>query len=143
MITTGFTIEFCGTYLHVHLAAGYEISPEGMHELWTELASASKTHNCRNVLAEGFMPSRRMNMAGAYISGEQIAQSIVGLSLACYFKGYKADELTDFFKTVARNRGTMVEFFSDREEAFRWLGIRSANGQTADQPGNGVPQFLM
>jgi hypothetical protein len=144
MRNTSFKIEFYGTYIYVHLASGYEISPESMNQLWTDLAKASILYNCRHVFAEGFMPSRRMNMAGAFISGEQVAQSIAGLSLACFFEGYRADELTEFFKTVARNRGAMVEFFASREEAFRWLGIRPPGEQAARSKDNGgVTQFLL
>jgi hypothetical protein len=116
-------MEFCGTYIHVRLTPGYEISSESMYRLWTDLAGFIRTCNCHRVLAEGLMPSRRMNMAGAFISGERITQAVSGLMMACYFEGYKADELTEFFKTVSRNRGASIEFFSEREEACRWLGV--------------------
>jgi hypothetical protein len=83
-------------------------------------------------------------MAGAFISGEQISQSVSGLLMACYFQGYKADELTEFFKTVARNRGTSVEFFSDLEEALRWLGLGSYGEQPAEGSGNGsMTQYFL
>jgi len=143
MSNTNFTMEFCGTYIHVRLNPGYEISSESMHRLWTDLAGFIHNCNCRRVLAEGLMPSRRMNMAGAFISGEQISQAVSGLSMACYFQGYKADELTEFFKTVSRNRGVSIEFFSDREEACRWLGIWPCGELPAGGPGNeSVPQFF-
>lgn len=143
-MNTNFKIAYCSTYLHVQLDPGFEICPESMSRLWAELADASYLYNCRNILAEGLLPSRRMNMAGAFVSGEQLSKSVAGLILACYFEGYKADELTEFFKTVARNRGTMVEFFSTREEAFLWLGIHPSNDQPAGkQDDGGVTQYLM
>jgi hypothetical protein len=92
MMNTNFTMEFCGTYIYVRLTPGYEISSESMYRLWTDLAVFSRTYACRRVLAEGLMPSRRMNMAGAFISGEQVSQCVSGLLMACYFQGYKADE---------------------------------------------------
>jgi hypothetical protein len=137
MMNTNFTMEFCGTYIHVRLTPGYEISSESMYRLWTDLAAFSRTYECRRVLAEGLMPNRRMNMAGAFISGEQVAKCVSGLLMACYFQGYTADELTEFFKTVARNRGTSVEFFSDREEAFQWLGIGPLGEKSPEGFGNG------
>ena len=144
MIGTGFKITFFGTYLHVQLDPGFVICPESMSRLWSELAEASNACDCRNILAEGLTPSRRMNMAGAFVSGDQLSKSVAGLVLACYFEGYKADELTEFFKTVSRNRGTMVEFFSAREEAFRWLGVSSSDGQPVGKPHNGgISQYLM
>jgi hypothetical protein len=144
IMSTNFKIAFYSTYLHVQLEPGFEICPESMSRLWSELAEASHLYNCRNILAEGLLPSRRMNMAGAFVSGDQLSKSVAGLILACYFEGYKADELTEFFKTVARNRGTMVEFFSTREEAFRWLDIRPSDDLPAGKQGNGsVTQYLM
>jgi hypothetical protein len=143
IMSTNFTMEFCSTYIHVRLTPGYEISPESMYRLWTDLAGFSRAYACHRVLAEGLMPSRRMNMAGAFISGEQVSQSVSGLMMACYFDGYKADELTEFFKTVARNRGTSVEFFSDREEAYQWLGIGPFGEQSSEGSGNGgVTQYI-
>jgi hypothetical protein len=144
IMSTNFKIAFFGTFVHVQLDPGFEISPESMSRLWAELAEACNTYNCRIILAEGLLPSRRMNMAGAFVSGEQLARSVAGLTMACYFEGYKADELTEFFKTVARNRGTMVEFFSAREEAFKWLGVSPSNGQPAGKSGTGgVAQYLI
>jgi len=144
MIGTNFKISFFGTYLHVQLDPGFVICPESMSRLWSDLAEASNAYDCRNILAEGLTPSRRMNMAGAFVSGDQLSKSVAGLMLACYFEGYKADELTEFFKTVSRNRGTMVEVFSTREEAFRWLDVRPSNDQTAGKNGGGgVTQYLI
>jgi hypothetical protein len=123
-------MEFCSTYIHVRLTPGYEISWESMCRLWTDLAGFIHTYDCHRVLAEGFMPSRQMNMSGAFISGKQVSQTVSGLLMACYFEGYKADELTEFFKTVARNRGTSIEFFSNLEEACQWLGVGPGGEQS-------------
>jgi len=143
-MNTNFAIEFCGTYIHVRLTPGYEISSESMNRLWIDLGEFIRTYNCHRVLAEGLMPSRRMNMAGAFISGEQISQAVSGLLMACFFDGYKADELTEFFKTVARNRGTSIEFFSNRDEALQWLGMGPYGEQAAGGSGNGgVTQFIL
>jgi hypothetical protein len=115
-----------------------------MYRLWTDLAEFIRIYKCRRVLSEGLMPSRRMNMAGAFVSGEQISQSVSGLLMACYFEGYQPDELTEFFKTVVRNRGASIEFFSDREEAMQWLGIGSEGEQTTGRSeNNGVTQFML
>jgi len=39
-------------------------------------------------------------------------------------RNYVPGELSDFFKTVARNRCVNVEFFSNRPDALTWLGFR-------------------
>ena len=143
-MNTKFSIQFCGTYLHVQLDQGFEICPESMTNLWEALAEASRLYNCRYVYSEGLMPNRRMNMAGAFVSGDLLSQSVAGLKMACYFEGYEADELTEFFKVVARNRGTLVDFFSTREEAYLWLGVRLPDDQKSGNPGiDQVKQFLL
>ncbi len=144
MASTSFKVSFNGTYIHVQLDPGFEISPETMTRIYAEVAEASRLYNCRNVYSEGIMPSRRMNMAAAFVSGDQVSHTVAGMRMACYFKGYHADELTDFFKTVARNRGTMVEFFTTQEEAFRWLGVQPPGEEPERQPDNGnVTQYLL
>ena len=56
--------------------------------------------------------------------GYLYARLVPGLAMACFVQGHVPDEQTEFFKTAAMNRGVRVEFFSNREEALRWLGIR-------------------
>jgi len=46
--------------------------------------------------------------------------------MACLVQGHVPDNQTEFFKVAAMNRGVRVEFFRDRNEALRWLGIRRA-----------------
>ncbi|MBN2763747.1 MAG: hypothetical protein JXR41_11700 [Bacteroidales bacterium] len=143
-MSTNFAIAFCNTYIHVKLDPDFVISTESMNKLWLRLAEASSLYNCQHIFAEGLMPSRRMDMAGAFVSGDKLAQSIAGLYMACFFEGYETDELTEFFKTVARNRGAMVEFFNTREEAFRWLGINLPQENHPGEPNNNhVTYFLM
>jgi hypothetical protein len=139
-----FTLDFRGTYIHVQHVPGFIISPEGMNRLYLALAKACKHFKCNRVFAEGAAVSRQMNMAGAFDSGAQITEYIAGISLACFLEGYKTDELTEFFKTVASNRGARVEFFSDREEAFHWLGVRPAGKLPAGRSDDGgVTHFLL
>ena len=143
-MNTDFTLDFRGTYIHVQHAQGYIITPESMNRLYLALAKACKHFKCTRVFAEGASVTRQLNMTGAFDSGTQVAEYIAGLSMACFLEGYKTDELTEFFKTVARNRGANVEFFSDREEAFRWLGVLPVSkkpGVKSDN--NGVTQFFL
>jgi hypothetical protein len=51
-----------------------------------------------------------------------MARLLPGLSVACCFRGYTADEQTQFFRTAAMNRGVRVEFFQDLNSALKWLG---------------------
>ena len=144
IMNTDFTLDFRGTYIHVQHAPDYVITPEGMNRLYQALAKACRHYRCNLVFAEGASISRQLNMAEAFESGTQIAWYIAGLTMACVLEGYKKDELTEFFITVARNRGARVDFFSTREEAFQWLGIQPRDDQRAKKTDNGrVTQFLM
>jgi hypothetical protein len=122
-MSTDFTIELRDSYIHIQNAPDYEITPEGTEKMWMALAAACQKHNCLRALAEGRIASREMSMKKAFESGEYIAKTIPGLKFACCLEGYTADIVTDFFKLVATNRGAEVEFFSDRAEALRWLGV--------------------
>ena len=125
-MSTTYTIEFKGNYVHVQNPPDYEITAEGMERLWSDLAEACLKYDCRKVLSEGKSPVRRLKTLDAFSSGTAAAESIPGLLLAVVFEDYVTDQLTSFFKAVALNRGASVEFFSDREQALRWLGLDSS-----------------
>jgi hypothetical protein len=122
-MSTALSVEFRGSYLHVTLGPDYEITPAGTTELWSTVAKACAEHRCTTVLAEGNVIARRMNTNSAFESGSLAGRAVAGLKLAFCMYGHRPDELTEFFKTVARNRGARVQFFSDRRAALEWLGV--------------------
>lgn len=126
-----FEITFRGSYVHVQHEPDYVITLDSISRLYKAIGEACRQYNCYRVLAEGGALSRKMNMPDAFESGSQIAQSIAGLTMAICLKGYKPDELTTFFKTVARNRGATVEFFQDTDEALKWLGVQKYEKKTS------------
>lgn len=121
-MSSDLSIEFRGSYLHVKLPPGFEITPEKTTILWLTIGDACQEYVCKRVLVEGTISSRQMTMADVYDSGKGVGD-IGGLRLACLFYDYPSDETTDFFKMVASNHGVLVEFFNDRTEALRWLGV--------------------
>jgi hypothetical protein len=122
-MSTDFTIEFRLTYLHIQNSLDYEITPEGASRRWTALATACATFNCNRVLWEGKVAARRLTISEVYNSASQLADIAPGLKLACYLVDYIPDDLSEFYKQVAFNRGTQIQFFSNREAALKWLGI--------------------
>lgn len=120
---TGYSFEFLGNYISVKHSDDFTISFQTMAKFWEDLADFCKTHNCRKVLAEGNVFKRKMTTVEAFESGNKVGKLILGLWLACAFPEYHPDETTDFFKTVAKNRGVRVEFFQDREAALKWLNV--------------------
>jgi hypothetical protein len=121
-----YTIESRGDYILVTTGDDFEIAPEVMSKFWPDLAAACVKHGCHRVLIEGGVVRRRMAAIHAFRSGSDAARHIPGLSLAMYIHGYVPDDLTALFKNVASNRGARIEFFSDRAEGLRWLGVDPA-----------------
>lgn len=117
-----FTIEFFDNFIYVRHATRFEISPKDTAQLWSALAVGCSTYNCRRVLIEGKLDWRKGNLLAAYSSATQAMNIIQGLRVACFFENYTEDELTEFFKMAASNRGINIEFFSDRQRALCWLG---------------------
>ena len=119
-----FSIEFNGKYIHMIHAPDYEICPESNDKMWKELSQACKKYKCLKVFAEGSTQKRKITSMGAFESGARAAESIPGLRLAICIYEYTTDEITDFFKNVAYNRGVRIEFFNDKKKALKWLGIK-------------------
>jgi hypothetical protein len=121
-LSTDFEIIFRGSYIHVLLAKNYEITPDGLGKIWKATAEACQKYKCNKVLSEGNINSRKLKAWDAFSSGSQ-ASEIPSLRHACLFYNYKTDDITEFFKTVTSNRGSYIEFFTDKAEALEWLGV--------------------
>jgi len=117
-----FTLEPRERYLYVHLAPGFEITPESMNRLWAAMSGACRERNLRRVLIEGDNVHRRMTPMESFDHAALASRLLPGLSVACCFRGYAQDEQTEFFRTAAMNRGVRVEFVQDLNAALRWLG---------------------
>lgn len=120
-----FTLQPRVGYLYVHLAPGYELTPESMAMLWTAMSKACRDNNLRRVLVEGENVRRRMTPMESFDHAGLASRLLPGISVACCFRGYAPDEQTEFFRTAAMNRGVRVEFVQDLNAALRWLGAGS------------------
>ncbi|MBN1364675.1 MAG: hypothetical protein JW976_07720 [Syntrophaceae bacterium] len=119
-----FSIDFNGKFIHISHAPDYEICPESNDKMWRELSKACKKYKCLKVLAEGQTQTRKITSLDAFESGSKASQSIPGLKLAICIYEYIPDEITEFFKNVAYNRGAHIEFFKDKKKALKWLGLK-------------------
>lgn len=126
----GFTIEGRSEYIYLLHEPNYEISRDSMGEVWSELSEACKRLDCSVVLIEAPSPKRKLDTTAAFEIATRISQVAPGIKVAMLLLDYQTDELTEFFKTVARNRGARIEYFSDKEKALEWLGV----GQTNSMP---------
>ena len=122
-MSTDFQTSLHADYIHVQLAPGYELTPEGNAELILAISDVCTRQGQRRVLVEGTVAARRMGTMDSFGSGSLAGSMLAGMSVACCFYGYRPDQQTQFFKDVANNRGVRVEFFTDRNAALRWLGV--------------------
>ena len=120
------TLEVREGYLYARLVPGFEINPERMNRLWQAVGDACLKSGMRRVLTEGTVSGRRMTTMDSFENAAAAARLVPGLMMACFVQGHVPDEQTEFFKIAAMNRGVRVEFFNNRDEALRWLGIRQA-----------------
>ena len=83
-------------------------------------------------VALGGLPPEPVDVAPSYrcdaaVAGAWLASIAPGLKIALCFTSYQPDEASAFFKMVALNRGTVIEFFNDEIEARTWLLERPAD----------------
>lgn len=122
-MSTDFKLTPHADYVHVALAPGYEIRPEGVTQLMLSVSDVCSRQGKRRVLIEGQVAARRMGNMDSFGAGALAGSMLTGVSLACCFYGYAPDDQSQFFRDVAQNRGVRVDFFSDRDAALRWLGV--------------------
>ena len=125
-MSSDFSLEFKGQYIHIVHSADYEITPESNEKMWKELSPACREYKCLKVLAEGPRQKRNLTSMDAFQSGSQASELIPGLMLAICVYEYTPDEKTKFFTNVAYNRGARIEFFNDKKKALKWLGIKDS-----------------
>ncbi len=118
----GVVITFHDGYLHIMHPDNFVLLSKDLEGLWQNLFKACRAHECNRVLNEGRVDLSRLRAFDSYSAGTQ-AGEIQGLRMAILFASYEPDERAEFFKTVASNRGAKVEFFDDRAEALKWLGV--------------------
>jgi hypothetical protein len=122
-MSTDFKLTPHPEYIHVELAPGYEIRPEGTTQLTLALSDVCTRQGQRRVLIEGTIARRQMGTMDSFGFGSLLGSMLTGTSLACCLYGYTPDQQTQFFRDVAQNRGVRVELFGDRAAALRWLGV--------------------
>jgi hypothetical protein len=126
-MSTSFTLNYVSNYIWIQHPADYEITPDSQQQLWLAIGEACEKYRCWRVLAESSAPPQRnMSTQDALKSAGQAAIASSELRVACVFPGYITDETTEFFITVAYNRGVRIEFFTNRQEALNWLGVDQA-----------------
>lgn len=127
-----FNAEFCGSYIHLKHALGLVINPQSADKIWDQFAELGAQYKCGKFLVEAGEVKREMNTMQAFDSGVKMSAIKPRLTVALCLLNYKQDELSEFFATVAHNRGANVKFFDDIEAAKKWLGVDQAAKHSND-----------
>lgn len=118
-----FELEVHPNFLHIKHPPGMVIDPDTTQEMWAKIGRLCVEYGRSKVLIEAEKPERRLDTMAAFDSGRILAENTSGLTIALCFHEYQVDDLTNFFKTVAQNRGVRVEFFAKIADAAEWLGV--------------------
>jgi hypothetical protein len=118
----GVEITFRQGYVHITHPENFVVLPADLDTLWMNVANACRIYDCNRVLNEGRVDFSHLRVFDSYNAGYQ-AGEIRGLRMACLFYDHTPDEKTEFFITVASNRGAIIKYFNDRAEALKWLGV--------------------
>ena len=114
--------ENCGKYIRIDVEGTREINPSTTNMLWDTVRKAASEFDCVRFLIEGPVGQRNLSVTDMYESGERpLRDGIIGFQAAFCLPNYQPDDLTDFFITVAANRGARIAFFSNWDEAIAWL----------------------
>ena len=123
-MSSGFVLEPREGYMYVRLEPGFEMTPDSLARVWTDICESCRERGLRRALAVGDGVTRRLTLAESFDIAGLAGRLLPGLSLACVFRGYVPDQQSEFFRATATSRGVRMEFFEDLNAAIQWLGVR-------------------
>lgn len=118
-----FQLEVHSEYLHLTFPSGFVASLESTGDTWIALGRLCEQHGLNKVLIEATKPLRRFDTMSAFESGRILAENTVGVTIAICLRDHEYNEISQFFKTVAQNRGVKIELFNDIDDALQWLDV--------------------
>ena len=108
-------------YVLVERLRDYEVVLGEMPAMLSELSAVCKESGCRKVLILGPKTHVSLKTMDIYDLGDQIATT--RLQIAIVESHDASDDDGDFLETVVFNRGGLLQFFVDEEEARNWLEV--------------------
>jgi hypothetical protein len=123
-MNVNYSVDFKNGRVHFIHHEPIVLSPQLGDVMWPEIEKACRQHECRKVLVEATIESRNLDTIAVFDAGITVSELSPRPIIAFCFRGREPDELTEFFETVAKNRGVNVEFFSDCDSAEKWLAVQ-------------------
>ena len=115
-----FNVDYRGDHVHVQIGRHYRVNPELRDKFWGRIAEVCRRHGSRRVLVEGFVPEGQRDTAEVVDAGLHTA-AVPQLWMAFHLEGFKPNEQSELFETIAASRGVRVKFFPDTDRALKWL----------------------
>ncbi len=128
-MSSGFTLEPRDGYLYVQLEPGFEMTPDSTAAVWTAICETCRERGLRRALTVGDGVTRRLTTSEVFDIARLAGSLLPGLSVACVFRDYVPDQLSEFFRATAMSRGVRMDFLEDLNAALEWLG---AGNRTLD-----------
>lgn len=120
ILDRGFGVQFRDDHVHVELGKDFMPQPEDRQELWNVIGDACTKHNSHRVLVEGFLPEGERETSDVIDAGQKTA-TVPKLWLAFAIKDFQPSAQTELYQVIAASRGVRVKFFTNREQALKWL----------------------
>lgn len=120
VLDRGFGVQFRDDHVHVELGKDFKVEPSNRQDLWNVIGDACERHNTRRVLVEGFLPEGEREVSDVIDAGQKTA-TVPHLWLAFAIADFQPSEQTELYEKIAASLGVRVKFFTDRDQALKWL----------------------
>jgi hypothetical protein len=124
VLDRGFGVQFRDDHVHVELSKDFKPEHGRRQELWDVIGDACRKHCSCRVLVEGVLPEGERETADVIDAGQKTA-TVPHLWLAFAVRDFQPTDQTELYEKIAASRGVRVKFFTDREQALKWLRVNS------------------
>ena len=120
ILDQGFGVQFRDDHVHVELGKDFKPQPGDREELWNVIGDVCTKHNSHRVLVEGILPDGERETSDVIEAGQKTA-TVPKLWLAFAIRDFQPNAQTELYQVIAASRGVRVKFFTNREQALKWL----------------------
>jgi hypothetical protein len=116
-------VTFESNFVHIRHEPGVTSTSEEVRDALLSAIELCGAHGFFRILAEADEPLHHLTAQAVEAFVQRLA-FIPGLKVACCFSRHTPNAMSEYYIDLAKKKGTSVRFFTDSEEALRWLGAR-------------------
>ena len=120
-MSKGHSLEVHAEFISVSLKL--DMRSDALPACLRELASACAEYSCRHILGHVDGPLGALTVADVFEMATYLATTVPALQVALLIGENDSEELKEFFRLAASNRGMTIDFFTNRTTALQWLGV--------------------